>query len=47
MTGAATIGLLGLGLAAISAWLHVKGKDGGGWAVLAFLLIVASCWRAI
>ena len=39
-------GLLGILVAAISAWLHVNGKDGSGWAVLATCLIVTSCMRS-
>lgn len=42
MTGAVIVGAMGLGLAAISAWLAIKDKDGSGWALLAFVLIVTS-----
>lgn len=43
-----TIGYLGIGvigalLAGVSAYLHVKGKDGSGWAFLAFLFLLTSC----
>lgn len=43
MSGAIITGVLGLGLAAISAWLAINNKDGSGWGLLAFLLIVTSC----
>jgi len=46
MLGAYVAGALGLGIATISAWLHIRGKDGSGWALVAFLLIVTSCSRS-
>lgn len=46
MTGAAITAVLALGVLAISAWLHINGKDGGGWGVLAVILIMVSCSRA-
>ena len=47
MIGAAIVGAVGVSLVAISAWLHVKGKGGDGWAVVAFFLIIASCQKAM
>lgn len=29
-----------VGLAAVSAWLHIKDKDGSGWALLALLVLI-------
>lgn len=46
MIGAAIVGALGLGVAALSAWLTIRGRDGSGWAILAFFLIVTSCSHA-
>jgi hypothetical protein len=46
MVGAAIVGVLGLGLAVLSAWLHIKNKDGSGWGLMAFILIVTSCSKA-
>ena len=46
MISAVITGVLGLGLAVVSAWLAVKGRDGSGWALVAFCLIVTSCSRA-
>lgn len=46
MIGAAIVGVLGLGVAGISAWLHVRGRDGSGWGIVAFFLIVTSCSHA-
>lgn len=46
MIGAYVAGALGLGLATISAWLCIKGRDGSGWGFLAFCLIVTSCIRS-
>jgi len=39
-------GVLGLGVAAISAWMHIRNKDGSGWGLMAFILIVTSCTHA-
>ena len=33
---------MGVGLAAVSAWMHIKGQDGGGWGAAAFL-----CWLVV
>jgi hypothetical protein len=30
-------------IAGISAWMHVNGKDGSGWGIVAFFLIVGGC----
>lgn len=47
MTAAALVpGILGLGLAFLSGWMHVRGRGGDGWAVIAFCLIVTSCRNA-
>ena len=46
MTSAAITGLMGVGIAAVSAYLHVNGKDGAGWGIVAFILIVTSCSNA-
>lgn len=43
MTGAAILASMALGVVAISAWLHIKGKDGSGWGFVALCLIIASC----
>jgi hypothetical protein len=39
------LGLIGLGLAAISAWQHMKDtdNDGEGWGILAFCFLFTSC----
>lgn len=39
----AVLFLIGGIIAAISAWLHINGKDGSGWGVVAFFLIVGGC----
>jgi hypothetical protein len=39
-------GVLGLGVATLSAWLHVRGKDGSGWGFVALCLIIHSCTAA-
>lgn len=31
------LGLMGVGLAAVSAWMHIKGQDGSGWGLAAFI----------
>jgi hypothetical protein len=36
-------GVLGLLLATLAAWMHINGKDGSGWGLLAFCMFVASC----
>lgn len=46
MTGAEIAAAMGLGLAAVSAWLSINGKDGSGWGFVAFVCIVTSCTRA-
>jgi len=43
MTGYQWVGAMGIAVLLVSAWLSVKGEDGDGWALLAFLLIVTSC----
>lgn len=43
MAGAAILGAIGVAIAAISAWLRINNKDGSGWAILAFCLLVTSC----
>lgn len=40
---AAVMGVIGLGIAALSIWMHIKGKDGSGWGLLAFCFFLASC----
>lgn len=40
---AAILGAVAVGLAAVSAWLAVRGKGGDGWALLAFLCLLQSC----
>lgn len=47
MSGAIIVGVMGLSVAVLSAWLHVEGKDGSGWGLFAFLLIVTSCSHAV
>ncbi|MES9841243.1 MAG: hypothetical protein ABW134_11875 [Candidatus Thiodiazotropha endolucinida] len=37
------LAIAGVGTAAVSAWLHINDKDGDGWALMAFFLIIASC----
>lgn len=37
------LGVIGVGLAAVSAYLRVSEKDGGGWAVAATLFLLSSC----
>lgn len=37
------LGMTAVGLAAVSAYLHVHDKDGAGWAVLAFFALLGSC----
>ena len=44
--GSIILGVLGLGVAALSVWLHINNKDGFGWGFVAFCLIVTSCDRA-
>ena len=39
----AIYGVMAVGIAAVSAYLHVNGKDGSGWAIVAFFLVLASC----
>lgn len=46
MIGAVIAGALGLGVAGLACWLHVRGRDGSGWGLLAFCLIVTSCMRS-
>ena len=46
MIGAAITGCLGIGIAAISAYLHVHGKDGSGWGFVALILVMVSCSHA-
>ena len=31
------VAALGVGIAAVSAWMHIKGKDGSGWGLAAFI----------
>lgn len=31
------IAALGVGLAVVSAWMHIKGQDGSGWGFAAFI----------
>ena len=31
------IAAFGVGLAAVSAWMHIKGQDGSGWGIAAFI----------
>lgn len=35
--------LLALGVCAVSAHLHVHGKDGSGWGFVALCLVITSC----
>jgi hypothetical protein len=37
------LGIIGVGIAAISAYLHVNDKDGSGWGLVAFCFLVSSC----
>lgn len=37
---------MGVALAVLSGWMHVRGRGGDGWAVIAFCLIVTSCSRS-
>ena len=37
------LGLTGAAVAAVSAWLHINGKDGSGWAVVAVLTLLTTC----
>jgi hypothetical protein len=37
------LGVIGCVIAGISAWLHIRGKDGSGWALMAFCFLVTSC----
>jgi len=46
MTGPVLIGAMGVTLAGLSAYLHVRGHDGGGWGIVALMLIVTSCSHA-
>lgn len=46
MTEAAIVGVLGLVVLAISAYLHVNDKDGSEWGFVALLLIIHSCSKA-
>ena len=32
--------LMVVGLAAVSAWVQIKGKDGSGWALLVVLVLI-------
>lgn len=45
MTGAIIIACMGVSIAGISAWLHVRGRDGSGWGFVAFCLIVTLAQR--
>lgn len=40
------IGLLGVAVLAVSAWLDINRRDGSGWAFVALCLIVTSCSQA-
>lgn len=31
------IAAFGVGLAAVSAWMHIKGQDGSGWGFASFI----------
>ncbi len=37
------LGFTGAAIAAVSAWLAIRGKDGSGWAIVATLLLIATC----
>ena len=37
------LGFAAVGLAAVSAYLHVNNKGGAGWALLAFCALLGSC----
>lgn len=37
------LGITGAAIAGISAWLTIKGKDGSGWAIVAFFTLVTAC----
>lgn len=39
-------GAVGVGLAAVSAWMHIRGRDGSGWGLVAFCCIVTSCSKS-
>lgn len=40
------LGMLALGVGGLSVWMHTHDKDGSGWGMLAFFLIVSSCTKA-
>ena len=46
MVGAIISGVLGLGVLGFSVWLHINNKDGSGWGMMAFCLLVVSCSRS-
>jgi hypothetical protein len=43
MSKAIILSALALGVLTVSAWMHIKNKDGSGWGVVALILILASC----
>jgi len=46
MTKAIVTGAMGVALATLSVWMHIKGKDGSGWGFVAVCLIITSCSSA-
>lgn len=43
MTKAILLSALALGVLTVSAWMHIKNKDGSGWGFVALVLLISSC----
>jgi hypothetical protein len=43
MTKAIILCALALGVLTVSAWMHIRNKDGSGWGFVALLLVMSAC----
>lgn len=46
MQSAIFLGAMAIAILFISAWMHIKGKDGSGWGFVALILVITSCSRS-
>ena len=40
------LGVMAIAILFVSAWMHIKGRDGSGWGFVALCLIITSCTRS-